>query len=95
MTSPRIYADFNNTDIHGRLRLNCVGTTKDLARHNVELRNGLTLLVYSDDLDDEGWSDEILAEGVVSYSEDEHVWVAAIDWGAVRHRSERAAQVKK
>lgn len=84
----KIYADFNNTDIHGRLRLNCVGTTKDLARHNVELRDGLTLLLYADDLDDDGQPDQLLAEGVVSYSENEHIWVAAIDSAAIQYRSE-------
>ena len=86
MTSARIYADFNNADSQGRLRLNCVGTTKDLARHNVELFDGLALLLYADDLDGEGQPDELLAEGVVSYSEDEHIWVAAIDWAAIRHQ---------
>lgn len=94
MTKPKIYADFNNADTHGRLRLNCVGTTKDLARHNVELRDGLALQLYSDDLDGVGQPDELLAEGVVSYSEDEHIWVAAIDWAAIRHRMDRTAEVE-
>ena len=36
-----------------------------------------------------------LVEGVVSFSEDEHCWVAAIDWAAIRHVSDRqAAHVK-
>ena len=43
MVMPKIYADFHNADSQGRLRLNCVGTTDDLARQQVELRKGLLL----------------------------------------------------
>ena len=93
MPQPIIYADFNNADAEGRLCLNCVGTMNDLARQQIELRKGLSLLLYSDDLDEEGQSDQLLVEGVVSYSDEEHIWVAAIDWGAIRHASDRAAEV--
>jgi hypothetical protein len=88
MVKPRIYADFNNADPKGRLRLNCVGTTEDLAQQNVELREGMLLTFYSDDLDEKGQLDELLVDGVVSFSDEEHCWVAAIDWSAVRHNSD-------
>jgi hypothetical protein len=47
MSHPRVFADFRNADTEGRLRLNCIGTIEDLARHRVELQDGqlLTLLV--------------------------------------------------
>ena len=35
MERPLIYADFHNADPGGRLRLNCIGTTQDLARLGV------------------------------------------------------------
>jgi hypothetical protein len=88
MTKPRIYADFNNADSLGRLRLNCVGAVEDLARRHVQLREGMLLTLYTDDLDDEEQPDELLAEGVVSFSEGEQCWVAAIDWSAIRHASD-------
>src|SRR5579883_612634 len=88
MTKPKIYADFHNADSEGRVRLNCVGTTEDLARQQVELREGLILSLYSDDLDDKGQLDELLVDGVVSFSEEEHCWVAAIDWAAIHHASD-------
>lgn len=94
MPQPQIYVDFNNSDASGRLRLNCIGTMNDLARHKVELRDGLPLLLYSDDLDADGQPDQLLSEGVVSYSEDEHIWVATIDWAAIRHRSDRPVSAK-
>jgi hypothetical protein len=88
MEKPKIYADFHNADVRGRLRLNCVGTIEDLAQQHVELHDGLLLTLYSDDLDHSGQEDELLVDGVVSFSEDEHCWVATIDWSAIRHASE-------
>jgi hypothetical protein len=92
MSKPTIYADFHNADRHGRLRLNCVGTTEDLSRQQIELREGLVLTFYSDDSDSHGKLDELLVDGVVSFSEDEHCWVASIDWNAVHHPSNEPAQ---
>lgn len=88
MVKPKIYADFHNADSQGRLRLNCVGSVEDLARQKVVLRPGLLLSLYTDDLGDQGQLDELLVEGVVSFSEDEHCWVAAIDWSAIHHASD-------
>lgn len=71
MKKPRIYIDFHNADMQGRLRLNCTGTVEDLALQQVALRTGQALLLYSEDLE---------VEGVVAYSTEEKVWVAVIDW---------------
>ncbi len=75
MSNPKIYADFHNAEAQGRLRLNCVGTVKDLALHQVVLRDGLLLTLYSE---------ELATEGQVQYSTDENLWVAIIDWNAIR-----------
>ena len=75
-----------NTD--GRVRLNCVGTIEDLARQGITLRNGMPLTLYSDDLDANGKLDELLVDGIVLFSDEEHCWVAAIDWSAIHHASE-------
>ena len=88
MVKPKVYADFHNADANGRLRLNCVGTVEDLARLGITLRDGMPLTLYSDDLDTKGQLDELLVDGVVSFSEEEHCWVAAIDWSAIHHASE-------
>jgi hypothetical protein len=88
MVKPKVYADFHNADASGRLRLNCVGTIEDLAQQGIALHDGMALTFYSDDLDAEGQSAELLVDGVVSFSEEEHGWVAAIDWSAIHHASE-------
>jgi hypothetical protein len=89
MGKPKVYADFHNVDSQGRLRLNCIGTIEDLSHQQVELREGLVLALYSDDLDDQGQPDELLVDGVVSFSAEEHCWVATIDWAAIRHASDK------
>ncbi len=87
MANPKIYADFHNADSLGRVRLNCVGTLEDLSQQQVELREGLLLTLYADDLDELGHADELLVNGAVSFSEKEHCWVASIDWTAIHHAS--------
>jgi hypothetical protein len=87
MAGPRVYADFQNLDHENRLRLVCAGTRRDLERQQIQLSEGKTLTLYTDDADDAGQPDELLADGVVQYNEQEKCWVAAIDWQAIRHRS--------
>lgn len=91
MAKPMIYADFHNADAQGRLRLNCVGTLEGLSKQKVELRDGLLLGLYSDDLDGKGQLDELVVDGIVSYSQEERCWVATIDWAAIRHASDSAS----
>jgi hypothetical protein len=84
MSYPKVYADFHNADVHGRLRLNCVGTIEDLNRLQIELRDDQPWRLYSEDLE---------VDGVVQYSDEEHLWVALIDWKAVREIEEVAVSV--
>ena len=88
MAAPRIYADFQNLDGENRLRLTCAGTRRDLERQGIQLREGMVLTLYTDDANDEGQSDELLAEGIVHYNQAETCWVAAIDWQTIRHASQ-------
>jgi len=71
MSKPAIYADFNNADPLGRLRLNCIGTIQDLARLGVRLQEGLKVSLHDEEME---------AEGEVHYSGEERIWVAKIDW---------------
>jgi hypothetical protein len=82
MPESRVFADFHNADEQGRLRLNCHGTMRDLARQEIQLREGLLLRLYSEELE---------VNGVVQHSAEENIWVAAIDWSAIRHNDERTA----
>lgn len=88
MTTPRVYADFQNLDDANRLRLTCAGTLQGLERQGIQLHEGLVLTFCTDDADDLGQPDELRAEGVVQYDEDQRCWVAAIDWDELRHASD-------
>lgn len=75
MNKVRVFADFHNADVKGRVRLNCAGTEADLKRQGIELRDGQSLIIYSEELE---------VEGVVHYSKEEKLWTAVIDWDAIR-----------
>lgn len=74
-------------DQEDRLKLDCPGTTRALARHKIVLKDGLRLLVYGEDLDDDQLIDDLVAVGVVrAVNGDE--WVAEVEGGEFRHVSE-------
>ena len=75
MNKLRVFVDFHNADVKGRVRLNCGGTEADLKCQQIMLRNGQSLIIYSEELE---------TAGVVHYSEEEKLWTAVIDWNAIR-----------
>jgi hypothetical protein len=79
----KVFVDFHNADVQGRLRLNCIGTIEDLSRQHPELENGQRLMLYGEDLE---------VDGVVQFSEDEKIWVVAIDWNQIRQVGELVTQ---
>lgn len=71
MDKPRIYADFNNADAQGRVRLHCQGTVDDLQRLEIALVEGQRIMLYDDELE---------AEGIVAFNAAETIWVAEVNW---------------
>ncbi|MYC78311.1 hypothetical protein F4X10_21325 [Candidatus Poribacteria bacterium] len=84
MNKLRVFADFHNADGKGRVRLNCAGTIADLARQGIALRDGLSLTIYSEELE---------VEGVAHYSEKEKLWTAVIDWNAIQDVDSVVSQI--
>ena len=72
----KIYADFNNADSRGRIRLNTEGTFHDLQRMKIKLEEGLQILLD----DDEG----LAISGTVLFSEEENIWVGIINWDELK-----------
>ncbi len=83
MHTLRVFADFHNSDMQGRLRLNCIGTVEDLAKQNIELHDGQLLTLYSEDLE---------VDSLVQYSSEEQLWVAVIDWDSIQQTDEVAVR---
>jgi hypothetical protein len=79
----RIFADFNNTDEKGRIRLTS-GSFNDIHEQKVELRDGLQVL-----LDD---NDELTAIGILEFSKEETVWVAKIDRDKIDEKGTRNSE---
>ena len=84
----RVFADFHDLDDENRLRLTCNGTREDLARLGIQLRDGLELTLYTDDVNDNGDSDDLMVDGIVQFDQNNQVWVASVDWNALRHSSD-------
>ncbi len=78
MSKPTIYADFNNADPQGCLRLNCIGTIQDLSRQGIQLHEGLLLTLHDEELE---------TEGQAHFSAEEQVWVAVINWRMVHAKN--------
>jgi hypothetical protein len=76
MAAQKIYADFNNADSKGRLRLAIHGSEKDIKAQNLELFSGMKIIVHDDD--------ELSADAEVMFSEEEKIWVAKIDWSKIQ-----------
>jgi len=85
----QIYADFQNLDDESRVRLNCRGTLNDMSRLGRQFADGLEVTLYTDDADEAGKPDDLLVDGVVRHSDAEGIWVADVDWGSIRHASDK------
>lgn len=85
MMIPRIYADFQNLDDDNRPRLTCEGTRHNLEIQGVSLREGMPLLLSTDDEDDDGRPNDLLVEGVATFDRDSECWVASVDWATLRY----------
>lgn len=72
---PRLFADFQNADQTGRVRLTTSGTTRDIEKLGIRLRDGLEITLCE--------PGELEADGTVLWSTDERIWVVEI--GPIRH----------
>lgn len=72
----KIFADFNNSDEKGRVRLNANGTLDDIRNKQMELVDGLEVLLDDDD--------GLVISGQVEFSKEENIWVAVIDWSKLK-----------
>ena len=90
-----VYADFMKNDYENRLVLTCLGTLKDLEKHNIELETGLRLVFYNEDEDSNGVKDDLVVEGIVEYDKKNERWVATIDWDKIKNISQLSLEEKQ
>jgi hypothetical protein len=70
----RIYADFNSCDEQGRVRLNTVGSLKDIKQHENVLEDGMRVLLYM--------KDEFEVYGTLVF---EDIWLGIPDFSTIRY----------
>ena len=83
-----LWVDFQNSG-HDGVRLICNGTLADLKEKGIELRDGLQLLIWSEDYDDNGNPDNLSVEAVVRYSNSDNCWVAQYDSKKLMNESKK------
>jgi hypothetical protein len=66
MEKSKVFVDFHNADVQGRLRLNCTGTIEDLAHQKIWLQNGQEITLYSEDLEVDGIVQSIFPYSIYS-----------------------------
>jgi len=83
----RVWVDFQNMGYEG-VRLICAGTLKDIDEKAIKLYDGLQLIVWQEDEDDNGNPDDLIVEATVKYSEIDNCWVAQFDEDSLVNESQ-------
>lgn len=76
----RLWADFNENAEIG-IRLNCHGTIEELKMMNIGLIDGMKLLLWDEDMED-----ELYVEATARFNRDEQIWYGEFDWNKVKRR---------
>lgn len=87
---PKIYADFNKADGRGRVILTTVGTRADLEKLNLELSEGLRVLLYMPDCNEKDEVDPLEVEATIRRDEERGWWIGEFVWEELAHPSRKA-----
>lgn len=89
---PRVYVDFNEMPSENEVLLSKQDSKLDSAGNVVVFVEGMAVAVYSDDKDENGRQDNLLADGIVVLNThggwtSAAKWLLKIDSRGVRHES--------
>jgi len=87
LRSPPVWVDFASQDGKCRLRLDFPGTVHDLTAHAIELVEGMELVLYQDDMDEEDRVDDLVCVATAVFDTDRDRW-AAEEWEPLVHVSD-------
>ena len=87
LISPPVWADLARTDHLARIKLDLFATSENLKTYGIVLKNGLKLLLYDEDLDDDWLIDDVIAVAIVSWAHP-GLWVAEVQGGVFKHVSD-------
>jgi hypothetical protein len=83
----KLWVDFNATSDFG-FRLNCHGTINDLERQNLKLKDGLKLLLWDEDFDDNDKPNNMFVEATARYNDSKGIWEGECNLKDIKHESE-------
>jgi len=94
MKRPQFYVDFNELLENDLVALSAKDEKISSAGEKILLQDGLSIEVYSEDLNNRGEPDNLIASGVVERNSSsgwakEIKWCCRIDAQGIRHESER------
>lgn len=75
----RIYADFNNSEKNGKVRLNTNGSLSDLFKVKHKIHRDMVVWLYDEEFE---------VETKLEYDEKWKVWLGEPDWSTLRYFSE-------
>ena len=84
---PRIWVDINEWDGGTRSVPIPPVSVRALEAYGLHLHEGMALHLYSDDLDDQGRRDDLVADGVAHYDASTDRWID-VNLGRIRNVSE-------
>ena len=79
-------------DDENRHPLVCQGTIKDLAENNIILGEGMKLVFYNEDEDENGNRDDLVVEGIIEYDKVNKRYAARIIWEDIKNISKLSAE---
>jgi len=93
MCKPRLYVDFNEMLEPDLVLLSAGDMKTDSSGTEIHLHQGLSVDIYTDDIDDQGHPDPLIASGVVEANADRGwsrraKWCCRIDEAGIRHLSD-------
>ena len=84
-----LWVDLNNMG-HDGMRLICKGTLDELKEKSIQLYDGLQILIWDNDQDENGNADNLVVEAIVKYSNTDQCWVAQFDNAHLKNQSQRS-----
>lgn len=94
MNKPVLYVDFNEMLEPNLVLLSVEDARNDIKGNPISLREGLEVIVYSDDVDENGNVDNLIGFGVVERNHAKVNWADGVRWccridaNGIRHESE-------
>jgi hypothetical protein len=88
LISPPIFVSFQDRIVNGGFALDHGRTKEQLQSNGIALREGLRLVIYDEDGNDENQNDDLVAVATIAYDKGADRWSAFVEAGTMTHFSE-------